>query len=120
MTASDERNQIDEEYLHRLHNIESELRQLRSDFVALHMKQEIMERVTAQDIAREVIKSSYAVVGVDINSPESVNALRNNLEFAGMLHKTARNSIFAFITTISGLVAAAIWLTASEFFNGHK
>lgn len=69
----------------------------------------ISEERLAEDAAERAVKKTFAILGIDVNSPYEVEQFRRDLRFAGDLRKMAGKSIVAFILSFVGIIAAAIW-----------
>ena len=69
----------------------------------------INEERVAEDAAERAVKKTFAILGIDINSPFEVEQFRRDLRFAGDLRKMAGKSMVAFIISFIGLITAAIW-----------
>lgn len=73
----------------------------------------------AEQISREsadaAVKNVFAILGVDINKPESVESFRDDLRFGGRMRKIAEKGMMTFI----GVVATAASLYVVEIFRGR-
>lgn len=76
----------------------------------------------ASQISREsadaAVKKVFAILGVDINKPESVESFRDDLRFGAKLHKIANHGTMAFIGVVATAIALLIW-EALRTYRGH-
>lgn len=74
----------------------------------------------AEQAADRAVKKVFAILGVDIDRPESVEEFREDLRFGKKLRKAADHSLLAlFGVVVAGLVAA-IWAgIVSKIGGGH-
>lgn len=73
----------------------------------------------ADDAAEKAVKKTFAILGVDIESPKEVAEFQQSLRFSDKLRKTADKGIFAFIITVAGLMGTALWLGLRIKFGGE-
>lgn len=64
----------------------------------------------ADDAAEKAVKKTFAILGVDIDSPREVSEFQQSLRFSDKLRKTADKGILTFIVTLVGLMGTALWL----------
>lgn len=73
----------------------------------------------AEEISREsadaAVKKVFAILGVDIGKPESVESFRDDLRFGAKLHKIANHGTMAFIGVIAGAMAVLIWESLKNY-----
>lgn len=62
-----------------------------------------------QAIADRAVKKVFAILGVDIDKPESVEEFREDLRFGRRLRKVADHGMLAVIAVIAVGLAAAAW-----------
>lgn len=62
-----------------------------------------------RDIADYTAKKFFAILGVDIDKPESVEDFREDLRFGKKLRRAADHGMLAFLGIVAAAVAAAIW-----------
>ena len=55
------------------------------------------------------IKKTFAILGVDIDKPESVEAFREDLRFGRKLRKMSDHGSMAMVTVVFGGLLLAIW-----------
>lgn len=63
----------------------------------------------SQEAADRAVKKVFAILGVDIDKPESVEEFREDLRFGRRMRKLADQGMLAFIVVAVGGVAAALW-----------
>lgn len=72
----------------------------------------------AGEIAREAVKKTFAILGVDIDNPKDVEEFRKDLRFAGSLRRTTGQGIVAGVLGIVTLITAALWVGLKVAFQG--
>ena len=55
------------------------------------------------------IKKTFAILGVDIDKPESVEAFREDLRFGRKLRKMSDHGSMAMVTVVIGDLLLALW-----------
>jgi hypothetical protein len=76
---------------------------------------------TAEDAADSAVRKVFAILGVDIDKPESVEDFREDLRFGRRLRKIGDHATLAFIGIVAVGVAAAIWTgILSMLKGGHQ
>lgn len=66
-------------------------------------------RPECSEIADKAVKKTFAILGVDIDKPESVEEFRQDLRFGKRLRKLADHGGLAFAAAVAIALAAAIW-----------
>lgn len=74
---------------------------------------------TCQDAADRAVKKVFAILGVDIDKPESVEEFREDLRFGKKMRRIADHGTMAFIGVVAIGFASLIWIGIQEKF-GHK
>ena len=75
----------------------------------------IGERVS-EESADKAVKKVFAILGVDINKPESVEEFREDLRFGKKLRKLADHGVFVLVALLfTGLAWAALDGVISKF-----
>lgn len=69
----------------------------------------------AADLA---VKKVFAILGVDIDRPESVEEFRADLRFGRKLRRIADHGTLAFIGIVAAALAAAIWAGVVSKISG--
>lgn len=73
----------------------------------------------AGDAADHAVKKVFAILGVDIDKPESVEEFREDLRFGKKLRKAADHGTVAFIVLLTGAMGAALWAGILDKIKGH-
>ena len=74
----------------------------------------------AAEAAEIAVKRVFAILGVDIDKPESVEEFREDLRFGKRLRKGADHGFLAFIAILTTGIAAALWAgIISKVSGGH-
>lgn len=63
----------------------------------------------SEDAAEHAVKKVFAILGVDIDRPESVEEFREDLRFGKKLRKVADHSLLALFGVLMAGLAAALW-----------
>jgi len=75
-------------------------------------------RPECSEIADRAVKKTFAILGVDIDKPESVEDFRQDLRFGKRLRKIADHGTFAFFGAVAVAFVAAIWIGISSSLKG--
>ena len=74
----------------------------------------------ALEAAEVAVKKVFAILGVDIDRPESVEEFREDLRFGKKLRKGADHGFLAFIAIVTAAICAALWAgVTTKFSGGH-
>ncbi len=74
----------------------------------------------SEDAAQLAVKKVFAILGVDIDRPESVEEFREDLRFGRRLRKVADHGMLAFFGVAAAALAAAVWAgIVSKISGGH-
>jgi hypothetical protein len=74
----------------------------------------------AKDAAELAVKKVFAILGVDIDKPESVEEFREDLRFGKKMRKAADHGFLALMGVIAAAAAAAVWAgIVSNITKGH-
>jgi hypothetical protein len=65
--------------------------------------------VSEQDAADRAVKKVFAILGVDIDRPESIEEFREDLRFGRKLRKAADHGTMAFVGTLVVGLCVAAW-----------
>jgi hypothetical protein len=65
--------------------------------------------VSEQDAADRAVKKVFAILGVDIDKPESIEEFREDLRFGRKLRKAADHGTMAFVGTVVVGLCVAAW-----------
>jgi hypothetical protein len=63
------------------------------------------------------VKKTFAILGVDIDKPESVEEFRQDLRFGKRLRKIADHGTLAFFGAVAVAVVAALWIGITHAIN---
>lgn len=63
----------------------------------------------AEQAADHAVRKVFAILGVDIDKPESVEEFREDLRFGKKLRKAADHGLLALMGVIAAAFAAAFW-----------
>ena len=75
-------------------------------------------RCMSEDAAKDAVKMVFAILGVDIDKPESVEEFRSDLRFGKKMRKAADHGVLAFIGIVAVGLSAALWTGIVTKFNG--
>lgn len=73
----------------------------------------------AEEVAEKAVRKVFAILGVDINKPESVEEFREDLRFGKKMRKAADHGFLALMGVIAAAFAAAVWAGIASRLNGH-
>lgn len=74
----------------------------------------------AEQAADHAVRKMFAILGVDIDKPESVEEFREDLRFGKKLRKVADHSLLALFGVVMAGLAAAVWAgIVSNISKGH-
>lgn len=83
-------------------------------------KQHDCNDVTCQEAADRAVKKVFAILGVDIDKPESVEEFREDLRFGRRMRRIADHSMLALFGVIAAALAAAVWAGIVSKMNGSN
>ena len=64
---------------------------------------------TCQEAADRAVKKVFAILGVDVDKPESVEEFREDLRFGRRMRKAADHGLLALLGAIAAAIMAAVW-----------
>lgn len=73
----------------------------------------------ADEAANNAVRKVFAILGVDIDKPESVAEFQESLRFGRKLSKGATYGFFAVIGIITTSIMAALWAGIVNKLGGH-
>lgn len=73
----------------------------------------------AGDAAERAVKKVFAILGVDIDKPESVEEFREDLRFGKKLRKAADHGFLALMGVLVAAAMAAVWAGIVSSIKGH-
>lgn len=74
---------------------------------------------TCQEAADRAVKKVFAILGVDVDKPESVEEFRSDLRFGKKLRRAADHGILVMMGVIVAAVMAAVWAGVSSKIGGN-
>ena len=63
----------------------------------------------AEEAADVAVKKVFAILGVDVHSPESVEEFREDLRFGKRMRKAMDHGILAIVAIIGAALCATVW-----------
>jgi len=73
----------------------------------------------AEQAADHAVRKVFAILGVDIDRPESVEEFREDLRFGKRMRKAADHGFLALMGVIAAAFAAAVWAGIVSKMGGH-
>lgn len=70
-----------------------------------------------QEAADRAVKKVFAILGVDIDKPESVEEFREDLRFGKKMRRIADHSTLAFFAVVGVGLASLIWIGIQSKFG---
>lgn len=70
-----------------------------------------------QEAADRAVKKVFAILGVDIDRPESVEEFREDLRFGKKLRKISDHSTMAFVGVVAVGFASLLWIGIQSKFG---
>lgn len=67
------------------------------------------ESPACQDAADRAVKKVFAILGVNVENPESVESFREDLRFGRKLRQAADHGFLAFMGVLVIAIGAALW-----------
>jgi len=74
---------------------------------------------SCQDSADRAVKKVFAILGVDVDRPESVEEFREDLRFGKKLRRAADHGFFAVVGMVAIAMAVAVWVSIIARLEGH-
>lgn len=72
----------------------------------------------AEETAERAVRKVFAILGVDIDRPESVEEFREDLRFGKRMRKVADYGFLALAGVLAAAVMAAVWAGIVSKING--
>ncbi|HNM20485.1 MAG TPA: hypothetical protein PKL59_21260 [Nitrospira sp.] len=72
-------------------------------------KGEPCDNPTCQDAADRAVKKVFAILGVDVDKPESVEEFREDLRFGKRMRRAADHGLLALVGLVVIGLGAAVW-----------
>ena len=82
-------------------------------------KHEQCDNPTCQEAADRAVKKVFAILGVDVDKPESVEEFREDLRFGKRMRKAADHGLLAMMGVIAAAAMAAAWAGIVSKVGGH-
>ena len=73
----------------------------------------------AEEAADAAVRKVFAILGVDIDKPESVETFREDLRFGKRLRKATDHGMLAVAAVIAVAICAAAWSGVTASLRGH-
>ena len=64
---------------------------------------------SAEEAADAAVKKVFAILGVDVNNPASVEEFREDLRFGKRMRKVMDHGVLAIVAVLGAAVCAAVW-----------
>lgn len=74
---------------------------------------------TCQEAADRAVKKVFAILGVDVDKPESVEEFREDLRFGKRMRRTADHGLFVLVGLVVIGLGAAVWAGIVSKVGGH-
>jgi hypothetical protein len=71
------------------------------------------------EIADRAVRKTFAILGVNIDNPESVEEFRQDLRFGKKLRKLADHGTMAFFAAVAIAVVGALWIGITQTIKGE-
>lgn len=72
----------------------------------------------AEEAADRAVRKVFAILGVDVDRPESVEEFREDLRFGKRLRRAADHGFMVFIGIVAVAIAAALWAGIVDKMRG--
>lgn len=82
-------------------------------------KNDHCDNPTCQEAADRAVKKVFAILGVDVDKPESVEEFREDLRFGKRMRKAADHGLLTMMGVIAAAVMAAMWAGIVSKVGGH-
>lgn len=68
----------------------------------------------------KAVKQTFAILGVDVDKPESVEEFREDLRFGKAMRKYASHGFLAFVGVLFAGLAGAVWYGVVHNIKGQQ
>lgn len=75
-------------------------------------------RPECSEIADKAVRKTFAILGVDIDDPASIEEFRQDLRFGKRLRRIADHGTLAFFAAVAVAIVGAIWIGISQSLKG--
>ncbi len=82
-------------------------------------KPEHCDNPTCQEAADRAVKKVFAILGVDVDKPESVEEFREDLRFGKRMRRAADHGLLALVGLVVIGLGAAVWAGIVSKVGGH-
>lgn len=82
-------------------------------------KHESCDNPTCQEAADRAVKKVFAILGVDVDKPESVEEFREDLRFGKRMRRAADHGLLALVGLVVIGLGAAVWAGIVSKVGGH-
>lgn len=71
------------------------------------------------EIADRAVRKTFAILGVNIDNPESVEEFRQDLRFGKKLRKLSDHGTMAFFAAVAIAIVGALWIGITQSIKGE-
>lgn len=82
-------------------------------------KPEHCDNPNCQEAADRAVKKVFAILGVDVDKPESVEEFREDLRFGKRMRRAADHGLLALVGLVVISLGAAVWAGIVSKVGGH-
>lgn len=82
-------------------------------------KHEQCNNQTCQEAADRAVKKVFAILGVDVDKPESVEEFREDLRFGKRMRRAADHGLLALVGLVVIGLSSAVWAGIISKVGGH-
>jgi hypothetical protein len=83
-------------------------------------RERAIEHAEIEEAVSCAVKKVFAILGVDIDKPESVESFREDLRFGRRMRRAADHSFLAFIGVLTVGLVSAMWFGLQNYVQGGK
>ncbi len=80
----------------------------------------VVEHAEIEEAVDCAVKKVFAILGVDIDKPESVESFREDLRFGRRMRLAANHSFLAFVGILTVGFMSAMWFGLRHYVQGGK
>lgn len=78
------------------------------------------EQAVIEVAVDRAVKKTFAILGVDVDKPESVEEFREDLRFGKAMRKYASHGFLAFVAVVFAGLAGSIWFGIVHKLNSSQ